>query len=236
MIRCVAIDDEPIALSIIEEHCRRYGDIELECFTSPVAGMERVRQWLPDVVFLDIEMGSINGVSLARILPVGVNLVFTTAYEQYAIDGFEVDAADFLHKPVFYPRFEKAIAKVLARIRAATALAGGTIVLKMEYKNVVVDIGSISHIEAMDNYVKVYRRGLPMVLSQITMREIEALLPSDLFTRVHRSFIVADGAVEKFTNREVFIQGRVRPVPIGRKYLTEFNNKYKTQQFKDKAL
>ena len=105
MIRCVAIDDEPIALSIIQEYCRRYGDIQLECFTSPVLGMECVNASRPDIVFLDIEMNSHNGIELAKELPEGTCLIFTTAFSQYALDGFNVDAVDFLHKPIFYPRF-----------------------------------------------------------------------------------------------------------------------------------
>ena len=101
MIKCVAIDDEPIALDILREYCRRYGDMELQCFTSPVHGMECVRATLPDIVFLDIEMQSHNGIDLARELPAGTCLIFTTAFSQYALDGFNVDAVDFLHKPIF---------------------------------------------------------------------------------------------------------------------------------------
>ena len=111
MIKCVAIDDEPIALSIIQEYCSRYGGIELKCFTSPIAGMDYIRENKPDIVFLDIEMNSHNGVTLAKELPAGTCLIFTTAYANYALDGFNVDAVDFLHKPIFYPRFEKAMAK-----------------------------------------------------------------------------------------------------------------------------
>ena len=121
MIKCVAIDDEPIALSIIKEYCNRYGDIDLECFTSPVAGMECVRTSRPDIVFLDIEMNSHNGVELAKELPENTCLIFTTAYASYALDGFNVDAVDFLHKPIFYPRFEKAMEKAKKYIRLSDA-------------------------------------------------------------------------------------------------------------------
>ena len=104
MIKCVAIDDEPIALSIIKEYCNRYGDIELDCFTSPLAGMEYIRSTGADIVFLDIEMNSYNGLALAKELPAGTCLIFTTAYASYALEGFNVDAVDFLHKPIFYHR------------------------------------------------------------------------------------------------------------------------------------
>lgn len=231
MIRCVAIDDEPIALSIIEEYCRRYGDVELECFTSPADGMERVLANLPDVLFLDIEMQSHNGLDLARKIPVGVSLVFTTAYSQYALDGFNADAVDFLHKPFFYPRFERALAKGVAWARknaeAAEAVPPRSITLKVEHKNVVVPLDEILYVEAMDNYVKVYRRGLPMVLSQITMKEMEALLPAEGFIRVHRSFIVGLSAIDKFSNRKIYCRGISSPIPVGRKYTETFQTLYK---------
>lgn len=228
MIKCIAIDDEPIALSILREYCRKYGNIQLETFTSPVAGMERVRAERPHIVFLDIEMNSHNGVALARELPEGTCLIFTTAYSQYALDGFNLDAVDFLHKPIFYPRFERAMEKALKRMdrpQEEQALRE-TITLKVEHKNVVVDLADITHIEAMDNYIKLYRRNLPMVLSQITMKEMEAILPADRFIRVHRSFIVALNAITKFSNRQIFIQNIPLPIPVGRKYINSFKNLY----------
>ncbi len=228
MIRCVAIDDEPIALSIIREYCKKYGNIELECFTSPIAGMECIGSTRPDIVFLDIEMNSHNGVTLARRLPPGTCLVFTTAYSQYALDGFDVDAVDFLHKPIFYPRFERAMEKALLRLERLESRAPRreTITLKVEHKNVVIDIDDITFIEAMDNYVKVFRKNLPTVLSQITMKETESLLPEDRFIRVHRSFIIALDAIDRFSNRKIFIRDLDRHIPVGRKYTESFNDLY----------
>ena len=109
MIRCIAIDDEPIALSIIADHCRRYGLIDLQCFTSPLRGLNAINDTRPEIVFLDIEMHAVNGIEFARQLPEGTAVIITTAYAQYAKDGFEIDAVDFLHKPIFYPRFQHAI-------------------------------------------------------------------------------------------------------------------------------
>lgn len=87
-------DDEPIALSIIQEYCKRFGDIELQCFTSPIEGMASIKDSCPDIVFLDIEMNSHNGVELAKELPKDICIIFTTAYSRYALDGFNVDAVD----------------------------------------------------------------------------------------------------------------------------------------------
>lgn len=225
MIKCVAIDDEPIALSIIKEYCNRYGDVDLKCFTSPVAGMECVRTIKPDLVFLDIEMNSHNGVALAKELPSGTCLIFTTAYANYALDGFNADAVDFLHKPIFYPRFEKAMAKAKIFIQhTETDPSAGSITLKSGHKNVVVSLKDVIVIEAMDNYVKIFRKDLPTVVSQITMKEVESMLPDDSFVRIHRSYIVSVPFIEKFSNRTVYLHNFPRPIPAGRKYISAFNN------------
>lgn len=230
MIRCVAIDDEPIALSIIQEYCRRFGDIELACFTSPIAGMEYVKSQRPDILFLDIEMNSHNGIALATDLPSSICLIFTTAYSEYALDGFNADAVDFLHKPIFYPRFERAIVKALKWMGRQKGNTPGisTITLKSEHKNVVLNLDDILYIEAMDNYVKIFRHGFPMFMSQITMKEMETMLPPDRFKRVHRSFIVAMKAVDRFSNRKIFIHDHDKPIPVGRKYLDSFNKFHNT--------
>lgn len=227
MIKCIAIDDEPIALSIIQEYCKRYGDIELETYTSPIAGMERIRSIHPDIVFLDIEMNSHNGVTLAGELPPDICRIFTTAYSQYALDGFNVDAVDFLHKPIFYPRFERAMEKAVRWLgKNDVPSQRNTITLKVEHKNVIVNIDDITYIEAMDNYVKVFRRGAHMVLSQITMKEMESILSDERFIRVHRSFIVSLNAIDRFSNRKIYISDSDRTIPVGRKYIETFNNLY----------
>lgn len=236
MIKCVAIDDEPIALSIIQEYCRRYGDIDLKCFTSPVDGMEYIKTSFPDIVFLDIEMNSHNGITMAKELPENTCLIFTTAYSQYALDGFNVDAVDFLHKPVFYPRFERAMQKAMLLVNAKESHTKkrDTITLKVEYKTVVVDVDDISYVEAMDNYVKVSRPFQPTLISQITMKEMESLLPTDRFIRVHRSFIVSLDSIDKFSNRRIFLKNYDKYIPVGRTYNDSFNNLYTIFKQNDK--
>ena len=224
MIKCVAIDDEPIALCIIQEHCKRYGEIELRSFTSPVIGMAYIKEVHPDIVFLDIEMNSHNGLVMAKDLPDDTCLIFTTAYANYALDGFEVDAVDFLHKPIFYQRFEKAIGKAKKYLHLSDDRPQKTISLKVEHKNIVVALADIILIEAMDNYVKIYRKDLPTVVSQITMKDLESRLPSDTFVRIHRSFIVSTRYIEKFSNRTIYLNHHKHPVPVGRKYIAIYND------------
>ncbi len=226
MIKCIAIDDEPIALSIIRQYCERYGDIDLQCFTSPIAGMDCIMSSTPDIVFLDIEMNSHNGLTMAKQLPPGTCLIFTTAFANYALDGFNVDAIDFLHKPIFYYRFEKAMEKakrfMLSLDKASSAYIE-SITLKADYKNVIINLKDIILIEAMDNYVKIYRKEKPTVIPQITMKEIESMLPKEEFLRIHRSYIISRSQIERFSNRTIYLRDYPRPIPAGRKYLQAYN-------------
>lgn len=224
MIKCVAIDDEPIALSIIKEYCRNYGNIHLECFTSPISGMECVNRTHPDILFLDIELNSHNGIELARNIPDETCVIFTTAYADYALDGFEVDAVDFLHKPIFYPRFERAINKAMIWNRQNDKSDNlGTLTLKVEHKTVIVNICDILYVESMDNYVKIFRTGLPTVLTQMPLKEFAKLLPQEYFMRVHRSYIVPLRSIDRFTNKNIILRGVSNPIPVGRTYINELN-------------
>ena len=226
MLKCVAIDDDPNAVSIIQDFCDRRGDIAFRGFTSPVTGMDFIHESMPDIVFIDIDMNSRNGLELARKLPEATCLIFTSVNSDYAIDGYNADAVDFLQKPVFYPRFERALykARVWLDGHARNDLLRESITLKVEHKKVVVNLADITFIEAMDNYAKIFRHRLPMIMSQITLKDMEALLPPHRFLRVHRSFIVALGAIERFSNRQIFIRNLDRPIPVGRKYTETFNN------------
>lgn len=194
-MKCIAIDDEPMALNIIAQFCKRMGDMELSTYTNPLVGWEQVKRTRPDIVFLDIEMGGVNGVELARELPAGVFLIFTTAYAQFAVDGFELNAVDFLHKPFSYMRFEKAVQKAV-RLRSLLNMAETPVMneeeitVKVEYKNVKIKLSTILYIEAVNNYVRFHIVDARPILSQMSMKNIMDLLPADKFIRVHKSFIV----------------------------------------------
>lgn len=222
-MKCIAIDDEPIALAIIAQYCERKGNIELETFTNPQSGMLRIKESHPDLVLLDIEMNGVSGVELAKQLPLDCCLIFTTAYAQYALDGFEVNAVDFLHKPFFYERFDRAVQKAEAWIKVHRMMSlpksvERQITLKVEYKNVTIPTDNILYIEAMDNYIKLYRINKTTVLSQITIKRILEMLPSDEFIRVHRSYIVPISKVVRFTKQQVLLTDALIEIPIGRIY------------------
>lgn len=224
-MKCIAIDDEPMALSIISQYCKRFGDIELTTYYDPIVGIEQVRLNHPDLLFLDIEMGGVSGVELARTLPKDTNLIFTTAYAQFAIDGFELNAVDFLHKPFAYSRFERAVNKVQQVISTKSPEeVGEEIVVKVEYQNVKIAIASIRYIEAMDNYVRIHVDGSRPVLSQMSMRSIEALLPADQFMRIHKSYIISRRTIASYTRKQIAIKHDDLQLPIGRTYQADFQN------------
>ena len=221
-MKCVAIDDEPMALEVIKKFCARMDGMELETFTNPLVGIEHVKRTRPELLFLDVKMGNVSGVNLARELPQGTFLVFTTAYAQFAVDGFDLNAVDFLHKPFSFSRFQKAVSKVQQAIRlinysAAPPLEGEEITVKVEYKNVKIQLSSILYIQAMDNYVKIFTVDSRPVLTQMSMKSLETMLPESDFLRIHKSYIVPRHRIESYSRTQLTLIGGTT-IPIGRAY------------------
>jgi DNA-binding LytR/AlgR family response regulator len=222
-MKCIAIDDEPIALSILREFCDKYGNIELRTFTSPGMGLQAVLKHNPDVLFLDIEMNGTSGIEIARQVPKSTCIIFTTAYAQYAIEGFEVDAVDFLHKPYFYERFERAMEKAEHRLQyqgllKGEDLPGRQIVVKSDYKNVPVSINKIDYIESIDNYVRIHLLDGQDVVSKIPLHSVEKMVPEGVFVRIHRSYLVPISRIESFTRTEIVLATSGKVLPIGKTY------------------
>lgn len=229
MFHAIAIDDEPVALSIIKNYCERLGDISLETYTNPRIGLQKIIEEKPDIVFLDIEMNGMTGMEIARELPPTACLIFTTAYAEYAVDSYEVNAVDFLHKPFFYPRFVKAIDKAtqwikMRKVTQLTRRPERVITLKVEYKNVTVSIDSIMYIESMDNYVKLHLLDGSTLISQISLKKIEEMLPAKEFIRVHRSYLVSVAKIERYTRQSIKLVDRDEVIPVGRNYGAEIGD------------
>ncbi len=218
-LRCIAIDDEPMALLIIEQFCRRKGGIELTTFSEPKIGLEEIRRSEPDLVFLDIQMNSINGLEIADTLPEKSCFIFTTAYAQYAIEGFNLDAVDFLHKPFSYERFVVAVEKALRRIESKRNLSSECLMVKQEYNNVNIPLSDILYIEAMGNYVKIFRKSGGHVLTRTNLKNITDILPVRDFLRIHRSYVISKSSVVSFSRSKVEIDGYSGELPIGSQYV-----------------
>ena len=228
-ISCIAIDDEPLALLVISRFCERKGGIDLTTFNEPRVGLQEILRRKPDLVFLDIEMNSINGLDLAKSLPEECCLIFTTAHAKYALEGFDLDAVDFLHKPFAYERFERAVDKAIRYMESKNSETfkydiHNTIILKQEYNSIAIPIDDIMYIEALGNYIKIFRTNGNTVLSHINMKALQEMLPPNAFIRAHRSYMIPVNKIERFSKREIWLRGMKRPIPIGRYYSQDVYN------------
>lgn len=218
-ITCIAIDDEPMALLVIEQFCHRKGGMELTTFSEPRVGLEEIRRRKPDLIFLDIQMNSLNGLEIADKLPRECCFIFTTAYAEYALNGFDLDAVDFLHKPFSYERFEVAVEKALRRIHDRRPSVPESLVVKQEYNNVSIPLNDILYVEALGNYVKIVRASGGHVLTRTNLKAITDLLPADRFMRIHRSYVVPVASVVSFTRSKIVLKGSEGSLPVGAQYV-----------------
>ncbi len=220
-ITCIAIDDEPMALLVIEQFCHRNGGMELITFSEPRVGLEEIRRRKPDLIFLDIQMNSLNGLEIADKLPRECCFIFTTAYAEYALNGFDLDAVDFLHKPFSYERFEVAVEKALRRIHGRRPSVPESLVVKQEYNNVSIPLNDILYVEALGNYVKIVRASGGHVLTRTNLKAITDLLPADRFMRIHRSYVVPVASVVSFTRSKIVLKGSEGSLPVGAQYVAQ---------------
>ena len=227
MMNCIALDDEPLALDIIEAYVKKHPELNLvtRCNNAEEA-TEILKNHPIDLMFLDIQMPGINGLNFIRSLEQKPLFMFTTAYSEYAIDGFELDAIDYLLKPIAYDRFEKAVekAKEYYSIKnnldvTESDLENEYIFVKANQQRVKLSYGEILYVEAFADYVKIFLNDRKIVTLQ-TMKKMESKLPKDICSRVHRSFIVNRKAVESFSTSICEINGV--KIPVGKSYKNDF--------------
>lgn len=218
ILRCIAIDDEPMALLVIEQFCHRKGGIELKTFSEPRVGLEEICRSKPDLVFLDIQMNSLSGLEIADKLPHECCFIFTTAYAEYALDGFNLDAVDFLHKPFSYERFDMAVEKALRRVDFLRSSFPECLVVKQEYNNVSIPLSDILYVEALGNYAKIVRVSGGHVLTRTSLKAITDMLPEGIFLRIHRSYIISVLSVVSFTRTRIELKGYAGSLPVGAQY------------------
>jgi DNA-binding LytR/AlgR family response regulator len=208
-------------------YCSRVPSIQLlGAYTDPLEGISYIRSMQPDLIFLDIRMPDISGINIVPILDSGTLIIFTTAYKEYAVEGFELDVVDYLLKPFSFERFLKACNKAEERFLSSReknsreqALDGKTISFKCSYRNIRLPLHSILYIEAFDNYIKIVTPD-NTYMPLMTMKTIQNLLPETEFVRVHKSFIIAVSKINSF-NCEQVVTDR-KPIPVGRSYRKDF--------------
>lgn len=218
MIRCIAIDDEPLALQLINEYCGKISFLKLEkTFTNTDEAKAYLQHNNIDLLFLDIQMPDINGMQFYKNLTQKPPVIFTTAYKDFAAEGFNVDAVDYLLKPFEYDRFLKACYKANEYLEflSSQELQLNSIFVKVNYEIMKINLKDIDLIEALDDYIKIYIKPSP-VLTLMTLKSIQEKLPVRDFVRVHRSFIVPLSRIEKFSKTKLWIAGK--EIPIGSSY------------------
>ncbi len=192
-MKCIAIDDEPMALAIIEHYCQSYEEISLRNFTDPLKGIKAAQEQGADVVFLDIVMNEHSGLEIAKQLLENTLLIFTTAYENYALMGFNLNALDYLHKPISMERFDKSVQRVK---KALSSTQSGLwqdkqITVSSNYKKVHVTLTHFACIESVDNYMHIPLMGGQLLKTELSIKGVLDMLPAAHFLHIHRSFIVA---------------------------------------------
>jgi two-component system, LytTR family, response regulator LytT len=198
MIRTIAIDDEPLALQLISGYIKNTPFLEfVESFDNPLIAMEYLENNMVDLIFLDIQMPDLPGIELARQISKETKVVFTTAYEKYALEGFRLEAVDYLLKPFGYDEFLTAANKVKkivdleTKANATIETNNNFLFLKADYKIRRINYDEILYIEGLKDYIKIYLKNEPKpIISHYSLKLLEAKLPSSMFMRIHRSFIV----------------------------------------------
>lgn len=218
-ICCIAVDDEPLSLRIVEKYAAELPQLDLlATCTDAFGAMEVLRNQPVDLMFLDINMPKLSGISLLKSLDRPPLVVFTTAYPEYAVEGFELEAVDYLLKPFSLERFIKAVnraeEKLMAHHQNPAPAAAGYLLVKSDKKLFKVDFGEILYLEAFGDYVKVFTKQ-KMLLTKERLATLEGALPSDTFMRVHRSFIIAVSAIEFLEGNQVKVGSTKLPVSVG---------------------
>src|SRR5690606_3307431 len=214
MIKAIAIDDEPLALTILEHFCSKTNDIFLEkTFTSQKEALNYLEKFPVDLLFLDIQMPENDGVSFYKSLQIKPLVIFTTAFDHYAVEGFNVNAVDYLMKPIAHERFETAIDKVKKLKQLPTVSAEDAFILiRADYKLNKIYLKNILFIEGLDDYVQIHIEGQNKIVDRMSMKNIMEQLPEKDFIRIHRTFIIPIRRITSVQSKQIFINDQEFPV------------------------
>ena len=236
-LTCMIVDDEPLAVRLLESYVEKMPDLKLlASYTDSITAINAVKEQKPDLLFLDIQMPNIDGMELAHSLPEGTHIIFTTAFKEYAFESYEVNALDFLLKPIRYNKFLGSIEKArklfdTQQTAVQPKQKPNTVFIRVdgEWRNIAVD--QIIYVSGMKDYVLFYLddEKKPQI-SHLTMKAVEEMLPSDMFLRVHRSYIIAVDKIQKVDRNDcIYIGEEIIHVPDG--YLQTFRNFLESRSF-----
>ena len=236
-LTCMIVDDEPLAVRLLESYVEKTPDLQLlASFTDSIRAINAIKEQKPDLLFLDIQMPNIDGMELAHSLPEETRVVFITAFKEYAFESYEVNALDFLLKPVRYNKFLGAIEKARKLLDIQPTVdqpnqQPNTVFIRVdgEWRNIPVD--KITYVNGMKDYVLFYLDNEPKpLITHLTMKAVEDMLSKDKFLRIHRSYIIAVDKIHKVDRNDcVYIGKEIIHVPDG--YLQAFRNFLETRSF-----
>ncbi|WP_199118640.1 LytTR family DNA-binding domain-containing protein [Pedobacter sp. ASV28] len=231
IIRCMVVDDKPLAVDILKDYIAKISDLTLIfSSTNPMEALEYVMKNEVDLIFLDIQMPQLNGLQLMKIVQGKTKVILTTAYAEFAIDGFENDAIDYLLKPISFERFYKSVQKAQhyfnvvatkSRPEANTTNIKDQefIFVKTEYKLIKINIDDILYIEGLQNYISIYTKN-EKIISLQNIKRMEEQLPNHKFIRVHKSYVVAINKIESIERSRLYIGNAT--IPLGDTYRDHF--------------
>lgn len=220
MINAIALDDEPLALTVLKAFCSRTEGINLEkVFTEPSEALKHLRKYPVDLLFLDVRMPTISGIDFYKTIAQDTMVIFTTAYSEYAVEGFDLSAVDYLLKPIKYERFVQAVKKAEEYhnfVHRKDSVEAQYLFLRIDYSLVKLAVSDIVYIEGLDNYMKIHvRNGKPLIVRMSMKAMLEKLSPQK-FMRVHRSYIVSIADIVSLRNKQ--IQVGAESIPVGVNY------------------
>jgi len=217
-IRCIVIEDEPLAIKVLSDYIAQVPFLELQStFKDAIDATAYLHEHDTDLIFLDIHLPKLKGMAFLKTLSHPPSVIITTAYHQYAVEGFDLNVTDYLLKPFDFERFLAAVNRLKKSVtdKQATVNAKDSIFLNVQKKKVKILLTDILFIESQREYVKVVTRSREFV-SKVSTHEIESMLPQNVFVRIHRSFIVSVDKIDSFTAEAVEINGV--SIPVGRAY------------------
>jgi DNA-binding LytR/AlgR family response regulator len=230
MIRCIAIDDEPLALRQITDYIKKTPFLELSGMCeSALQAMEVLQSFPVDLMFVDINMPDLNGMDFVKSLDKPPFVVFVTAYSEYALEGFRVDAIGYLLKPISYVDFLKSANKVKSWLETHPPKSDEVksskdfLFIKSEYKILRINFDNIKYIEGMSEYIRIHLNNAKPVMTLLSMRSIEEQLPAERFMRVHRSYIVSLEKISVIERSRIIFDGNVY-IPVSDQYKAKFQS------------
>jgi len=224
-LKCVVIDDEPLAIELIKNYIARTEGLQLtQTFEDAISGIEFLNQHHIDLLFLDVNMPDISGIDLAKALAIKPMIIFTTAYKEFAFDGFELAAIDYLLKPIDFARFGKAVnkAKDFYEFNQQIPADVPGLYVNSEYRLVKIDFKDIEYLESMEDYVHIHLTDGRSIQTLTTLKKIVEKLPDIQFKRIHRSYIVAVSKVKWMQNRRLKLN-HVQ-LPVSDSYIEDVKN------------